>query len=152
MNPDTDNRITTEHRSREAVVYVRQSSPDQVRSNVESRRIQLGLREKAIAQGWSRPTVIDEDLGISAAGYAHRPGFQQLLARVVLREIGIILCVDASRLSRNSKERRRIDVIVFAVSVSWFLSLLNRTDTKNRSCKCRKKTEEKYKPEELLDN
>ena len=104
MNPDPDGRITTEHRSRDAIVYVRQSSPDQVRSNTESRRMQLDLREKAIALGWASPVVIDEDLGISAAGYAHRPGFQQLLARVALREIGIILCFDASRLSRNSKD------------------------------------------------
>lgn len=104
MTPDPDGRITDEHRTRLAMVYVRQSSPDQVRSHVESRRVQIGLRERAIAYGWSQPIVIDEDLGVSAGGFAHRPGFQQLLGRIALREVGIIFCIDASRLSRNSKD------------------------------------------------
>ncbi len=96
--------ITDEHRARQAVVYVRQSSPEQVRDNVESTRLQRDLRDKAIELGWPQPTVLDEDLGISAGGYADRPGFQDLLTRVALRQVGIIICVDASRLSRNSKD------------------------------------------------
>jgi DNA invertase Pin-like site-specific DNA recombinase len=71
---------------------------------VESTRVQLNLREKAIALGWRDPGVIDDDLGLSAGGFAERPGFQELLARVTMRKVGIILCVDASRLSRNSKD------------------------------------------------
>jgi len=47
---------------------------------------------------------VDDDLGISAGGFADRPGFQKMLAQVALREVGIILCVDASRLSRNSRD------------------------------------------------
>lgn len=104
MNTSTDHRILPEHLSRSAVVYVRQSSPDQVRSHQESTRIQLGLSEKAVALGWRSPRVIQDDLGVSATGYVDRPGFQELLARVATREVGIIFCVDASRLSRNSKD------------------------------------------------
>ncbi len=104
MIPDHDHRITADHRLRTALVYVRQSSPGQVRENMESTRVQLDLREKAIALGWVHPTVIDDDLGISASGYADRPGFKELLMRVAMREVGIILSVDASRLSRNSKD------------------------------------------------
>ena len=104
MKWDRDQRVTSEHLSRSAVVYVRQSSVAQVNENVESTRAQLGLREKAIALGWSDPAVIDDDLGISAGGYADRPGFQELLAGVAMRKVGIILCVDASRLSRNTKD------------------------------------------------
>jgi DNA invertase Pin-like site-specific DNA recombinase len=48
--------------------------------------------------------MIQDDLGISASGFAERPGFQGMLAQVTKQEVGIILCVDASRLSRNSKD------------------------------------------------
>ena len=96
--------ITDGHLARQAVVYIRQSSPHQVRTNVESTRVQFDMREKAIALGWRDPLVIDGDLGVSAGGYAERPGFQQLLTRVTMRKVGIIICVDASRLSRNSKD------------------------------------------------
>jgi DNA invertase Pin-like site-specific DNA recombinase len=96
--------ITADHLARGAVVYVRQSSPEQVRDNMESTRIQLALREKAIALGWPDPVVIDNDLGISASGFADRPGFNSLLAMVTTKAVGIIICIDASRLSRNSKD------------------------------------------------
>lgn len=104
MNASPDNRISPQHLSRKAIVYVRQSSPGQVRDNPESTRVQLGLCEKAVALGWRTPSVIQDDLGISASGYAERPGFQELLTRVAMREVGIILCVAACRLSRNSKD------------------------------------------------
>lgn len=104
MISDSDERITAQHRLRAAVVYARQSSPQQVICHKESGRIQLGLREKAIALGWTSPIVIDDDLGITASGFAERPGFERMLAQVTRRELGIILCVDACRLSRNSKD------------------------------------------------
>jgi DNA invertase Pin-like site-specific DNA recombinase len=104
MTGPADQRITGAHRQRLALVYARQSDPKQVQTNTESTRLQLGLREKAIALGWPHPLVIREDLGISAAGFADRPGFQRMLSEVALRRVGIILCFDASRLSRNSKD------------------------------------------------
>jgi DNA invertase Pin-like site-specific DNA recombinase len=97
-------RITADHMKRAAIVYVRQSSPEQVRSHTESTRIQVGLREKAVAFGWGTPVTILDDLGVSAAGFAHRAGFQHLVAEVSLGHVGIILCFEASRLSRNSKD------------------------------------------------
>ena len=96
--------IARDHLARLAVVHVHQSSPGQVRENVESTRIQLGLREKASKLGWRSPLVITEDLGISATGFADRPGFQGLLTRVALREVGIIFSIEAGRLSRNTKD------------------------------------------------
>jgi DNA invertase Pin-like site-specific DNA recombinase len=104
MRSFAEHRILPQHLVRKALVYIRQSSPGQVRANVESTRVQLGLREKAVALGWASPAVVDDDLGISAGGFADRPGFQYMLAQVALREVGIILCIDASRLSRNSKD------------------------------------------------
>jgi DNA invertase Pin-like site-specific DNA recombinase len=97
-------RITDVHLARAAMIYVRQSSPGQVRSHTESTRLQLGLRDKARSLGWSEPVVITDDLGVSAGGYAERAGFQRLAAEVSLQRVGIILCLEASRLSRNSKD------------------------------------------------
>ena len=104
MKRDYEHLITDTHLARQALVYVRQSTPEQVLGNVESTRLQLGLREKAIALGWPEPIVIDDDLGVSAGGWTQRPGFNDLLTRVAMRQAGIIICIDASRLSRNSKD------------------------------------------------
>jgi DNA invertase Pin-like site-specific DNA recombinase len=97
-------RIRREHLERDAVVYVRQSSPGQVRTHTESTRLQIGLRDQARALGWPQPKVICDDLGVSAGGFAERAGFQQLVADVSLQHVGIILCFEASRLSRNSRD------------------------------------------------
>src|SRR5881409_3556797 len=97
-------RITATHLQRAAIVYVRQSSPEQLRNHGESTRIQIGLRDKAVTFGWHDPVTILNDLGILAGGFAHRAGFQHMAAEVSLGHIGIILCFEASRLSRNSKD------------------------------------------------
>ena len=104
MNPADQHRIAPRHLERSAIVYIRQSDPQQVREHTESTRLQRGLREKAISLGWSNPTLIEDDQGISASGFADRPGFQWLLTQVTLRKAGIILCIEASRLSRNSRD------------------------------------------------
>lgn len=97
-------RITADHLTRAAIVYVRQSSPEQVRNHAESTRLQVGLREKAVAFGWRAPVTLLDDLGISAGGFAQRAGFQHMAAEVSLGHVGIILCFEASRLSRNSTD------------------------------------------------
>ncbi len=104
MNPADQHRIAPRHLERGAIVYVRQSDPQQVREHTESTRLQRGLRERAIALGWPNPTLIEDDQGITASGFADRPGFQWLLTQVTLRKVGIILCIEASRLSRNSRD------------------------------------------------
>ena len=100
-------RITTDHISREAIVYVRQSTMKQVLGNPGSREWQYGLRDRAGALGWSEPVVIDEDLGRSGDGSV-RPGFDRMLGAVCRGEIGIILAVDATRLARNGTEWHRL--------------------------------------------
>lgn len=97
-------RIGRDHLERDAIVYVRQSSPAQVRTHTGSTRVQMGLRDRARALGWAKPKVICDDLGVSAGGFAERAGFQKLVADVSLRRVGIILCTEASRLSRNSRD------------------------------------------------
>jgi len=94
------------HRDRLAVVYVRQSSRQQVADHGESTRLQYGLAERAAALGWapSRVLVIDEDLGHSASGADARPGFARLVAEVGLDHVGIVLGIEMSRLARSGRE------------------------------------------------
>ena len=69
-------KITPEHLARQAIVYIRQSTPDQVANNLESKRRQYNLPERARHLGWSDIAVIDDDLGRSGGGVA-RPGFEK---------------------------------------------------------------------------
>ena len=95
------NKITPDHLARKAIVYVRQSSAHQVRHNTGSQEWQYGLKARAGDLGWPDVTFIDQDLGLSGGGGARRPGFEIMLDAVCNREVGIILSVDATRLSRN---------------------------------------------------
>ncbi len=102
---DTTQKITPEHLSRKAVVYLRQSSAAQVKQNKESQRLQYALRDTAKAYGFKHVEVIDCDLGASAApGAQVRDGFKQLLASVALGEVGLVLSRELSRLSRTDKD------------------------------------------------
>ena len=96
-------RISSDHLSRQAVVYIRQSTPDQLRHHHESRRRQYGLTVRARKLGWAEPVVIDEDLGRSGGGTA-RPGFERLLLAICEGRVGIVLAVEASRLARNGRD------------------------------------------------
>jgi DNA invertase Pin-like site-specific DNA recombinase len=97
-----DGKIQGRHRDRLAVVYVRQSSRQQVLDHGESTRLQYGLVERAVALGWpsSRVMLIDEDLGRSAANAAERPGFARLVAEITMGHVGLVLGLDMSRLAR----------------------------------------------------
>jgi DNA invertase Pin-like site-specific DNA recombinase len=68
------NKITTDHLSRAAYVYVRQSTPGQLINNPESRRRQYALAERAKALGWRNVVVVDEDLGHSGAACGDEHG------------------------------------------------------------------------------
>ena len=89
---------------RKAVVYVRQSTPAQVQTNLESQRRQYELVEVARRRGFREIEVIDDDLGRSASGAVARPGFDRLVAELCAGEVGAVLCLDASRLARNGRD------------------------------------------------
>jgi len=95
--------LTAAHRERAAYVYVRQSSETQVRNNVERQRLQYELERHARDLGFRDVTVIDDDLGLSGDG-VFRPGFEALLEAVCKGEVGLVLSIEASRLSRNGRE------------------------------------------------
>jgi DNA invertase Pin-like site-specific DNA recombinase len=96
-------KITTEHLARNACVYIRQSTADQLTHNHESRRRQYGLVDRAKQLGWSNIDVIDDDLGRSGGGVA-RPGFERLLAMICDGRVGAVLAIEASRLARNGRD------------------------------------------------
>ena len=97
------NKITPDHLTRSAYVYVRQSTPDQLANNPESRRRQYALADRARALGWENVIVIDDDLGRSGGGTA-RPGFERLLAAICTGSAGAVLAIEASRLARNGRD------------------------------------------------
>jgi len=94
------------HLDRVAVVYVRQSTPQQVLDHKESTARQYALADRAVALGWTRDrvTTIDDDLGKSGRSIEGRPGFQRLLAEVALDRVGLILGLEMSRLARCCKD------------------------------------------------
>jgi len=96
-------KISAEHLARSAYVYVRQSTPDQLVHNHESRRRQYGLAERARQLGWASVEVIDDDLGRSGNGVS-RPGFEGLLAAICQGRVGAVLAIEASRLARNGRD------------------------------------------------
>ena len=95
--------LTAAHMERAAYVYVRQSSEIQVQNNVERQRLQYALSDHARELGFRDITVIDDDLGISGDG-VYRPGFEALLEAVCKGKVGLVLSIEASRLSRNGRE------------------------------------------------
>jgi len=97
-------RITGSHRSRAAVIYVRQSTLAQLERNTESTARQYDLVNRARQLGWPREAVrvVDADLGISGSVLGQREGFESLVAEVALGQVGIILALEASRLARDN--------------------------------------------------
>src|SRR6266853_6494738 len=96
-------KITAEHLQRNAFVYIRQSTPDQLVHNLESQRRQYGLADRAKQLGWMTVEIIDDDLGRSGGGIA-RPGFERLLAAICDGRVGAVLAIEASRLARNGRD------------------------------------------------
>ena len=107
---NTQEKVKASHLKRDAYLYVRQSSLQQVMENKESTQRQYALRQRAVALGWSleRIVVIDCDLGKSGASSEDREGFQRLVAEVGMGQAGIVLGLEVSRLARNSSDWHRL--------------------------------------------
>ncbi len=109
---NSQQKITSSHLERLAAIYLRQSSPRQLRENFRSTERQYGLSEEAVRLGWApeRVIAVDGDLGVSGRfsdGQA-RGGFKELVARVCLGEVGAIFGLEVSRLARSSAETQRL--------------------------------------------
>jgi Resolvase, N terminal domain len=99
-------KIRPAHLDRAAVVYVRQSSRQQVLEHTESTRLQYALAGRAVALGWARSqvVVIDDDLGVSAATADSRKGFARLVTEVTMGRVGVVLGIEMSRLARTGRD------------------------------------------------
>src|SRR5262249_7463310 len=103
-------KVRPEHLDRHALIYVRQSTPLQVREHTASTARQYDLTRCACQLGWpdSHITVIDQDQGHSAASSLGRDGFQYLMAEVCLGHVGAVLSLEASRLARSCSDWHRL--------------------------------------------
>lgn len=99
-------KIAPHHQQRLACIYLRQSSPGQVRDNKESLVNQTQLAERARELGWLKSNIrlIDADLGLSAKSSQGRLGFQELVSMTSLGQVGIIFGYEVSRLARNNAD------------------------------------------------
>ena len=97
-------KITDAHRSRAAVIYVRQSTLAQVERNTESTARQYDLVARARQLGWPphQVRVVDGDLGVSGSVTGQRDAFEGMVAEVALGQVGIILALEVSRLARDN--------------------------------------------------
>jgi DNA invertase Pin-like site-specific DNA recombinase len=105
-----EHKISSSHRERAALVYLRQSSMAQVREHTESTKSQYALADKAAALGWARPSieVIDTDLGISGKWGVAREGFTELVTRVCSGDVGAIFGIEITRLARSNADVARL--------------------------------------------
>jgi len=102
--------ITRRHLDRLALIYVRQSTLMQVRDHTESTLRQYAQSQDATRLGWpaSQIVTIDTDLGLSGRSGTRRAGFNELVHRVCVGEVGAIFGLEISRLARSSADLQRL--------------------------------------------
>ena len=105
-----NSKITDQHQSKSAYIYVRQSTPAQILHHQESTERQYALRQKALELGWSEAAVrtLDRDLGISGAQTAGRTDFKTLVADVSMGQVGAVFALEVSRLARSNADWYRL--------------------------------------------
>jgi len=103
-------KIGQRHRDRLALVYLRQSMAAQAREHAESTMRQYALADSAAGLGWDRSQVLvlDGDLGLSGRSTRLRSDFKEVAGKVCQGEAGLVLVLEASRLSRNSADFQRL--------------------------------------------
>lgn len=103
-------KINRVHLSRDAIVYIRQSSAQQVRKNRESRQRQYALVERARSLGWPQRAIktVDDDQGSTGTTSMHREGFKRLIAEIGAGQVGVVMALEASRLARSNADWHRL--------------------------------------------
>ena len=105
-----NSKITEQHRSRPAYIYVRQSTSAQVLHHQESTERQYALRAMALELGWSEPTIrtLDRDLGMTGTEMTRREDFKTLVADVSMGQVGAVFALEVSRLARSNLDWHRL--------------------------------------------
>lgn len=103
-------KISEQHHSKPAYIYVRQSTLAQVRHHQESTERQYALRDKARTLGWPDTAIriLDRDLGLSGAQMAGREDFKTLVADVSMGHVGAVFALEVSRLARSNLDWHRL--------------------------------------------
>ena len=102
----TPEKITREHQQRLAIIYVRQSTPQQVERNQESTKLQYALVDRAFHFGWAREAIvtIDDDLGRSGAPSKGGSASSGWWRKSGLGHVGLVLGIEMSRLARSCRD------------------------------------------------
>jgi len=105
-----NSKMADHHLARQACIYIRQSTPGQVRFNQESKERQYNLANQAQALGWmpEQIRILDGDLGHSGEQATHRDDFKTLVSDVAMGQVGAIFSLEASRLARSNKDWHRL--------------------------------------------
>jgi DNA invertase Pin-like site-specific DNA recombinase len=103
-------KIHAHHLERLAIVYVRQSHPQQAERHPESAEVQANLKQQAITWGWpaDRVLVLDGDQGKSATTTVGRDDFAWLLSEITLQHVGLLLGFQINRLVREDEACARL--------------------------------------------
>lgn len=110
MTVEANSTVQARHLTRRASLYIRQSSLRQVFEHTESTQRQDGLKQRAIALGWTHDqiTVVDNDQGLSGASAVDRAGFQTVVTAVGLGRAGIVRGLAVSRRARHATDGHRL--------------------------------------------
>src|SRR5438309_11866829 len=105
-----NSKITEQHRSRPAYIYVRQSTNAQVLHHQESTERQYDLRPMALELGWSESAIrtLDRDLGMTGTEMTRREDFKTLVADVSMGQVGAVFALEVSRLARSNLDWHRL--------------------------------------------
>src|SRR6202047_1159409 len=105
-----NSKVAEHHLARQACIYIRQSSPAQVRFNQESTERQYNLANQAQSLGWTAQQIriLDADLAHSAEQATKRDDFKTLVSDVAMGQVGAIFSLESSRLARSNKDWHRL--------------------------------------------
>src|SRR5438128_11427094 len=105
-----NSKITEQHLSRPAYIYVRQSTNAQVLHHQESTERQYALRTMALELGWSESAIrtLDRDLGMTGTEMTRREDFKTLVADVSMGQVGAVFALEVSRLARSNLDWHRL--------------------------------------------
>ena len=98
--------IKPHHLKDTAYVYLRQSSPGQVRRNREGQQRQQAMVDHVATLGWPRSRIIllDGDTGQSGSSQHGRTEFQTLLEAIVADKAELVAARELSRLVRDNQD------------------------------------------------
>ena len=105
-----NSKITPQHLSRPAYIYVRQSTNAQVIHHQESTERQYALRTMALELGWSESGIrtLDRDLGLTGTEMTRREDFKTLVADVSMGQVRAVFALEVSRLARSNLDWHRL--------------------------------------------